>query len=128
MLANRGRDTGPELAIRRELHARGLRYFVHRRPIASVRRTADIVFPRLRVAVFVDGCFWHGCPDHHTVAKTNARFWAEKVASNRRRDEDTDRLLERAGWTVVRIWEHADVVDAASQLEELVLSRRSSGG
>jgi DNA mismatch endonuclease (patch repair protein) len=93
-----------------------------------VRRTADVVFPRLRVAVFIDGCFWHGCPEHHVAAKSNARFWAEKVSSNRRRDAETNDLLERAGWTVVRIWEHTDTVDAANQLEELVLSRLRGGG
>ena len=70
MVANRGRDTGPELALRRVLHARGLRYYVNRRPLPTVRRTADIVFPRARLAVFIDGCFWHGCPDHHSTAKT----------------------------------------------------------
>src|SRR5690242_1595504 len=74
MRANRGRDTAPELAVRRAVHRLGLRYRVSARPIASLRRTADLVFPRQRVAVFVDGCFWHGCPVHHTVAKTNAAF------------------------------------------------------
>src|SRR5829696_7027401 len=92
MRANRGRDTGPELALRRALHARGLRYFVNRRPVSSLRRTADLVFPRVKVAVFVDGCFWHGCPKHHTPAKTNSDFWANKVERNRERDAETGRL------------------------------------
>ncbi|WP_055809742.1 very short patch repair endonuclease [Nostocoides sp. Soil756] len=113
MVGNRGRDTKPELALRRELHARGFRYFVNRRPIANVRRTADIVFPRARLAVFVDGCFWHGCPEHHTVAKTHAQYWAEKVQANRLRDADTNRLLGDAGWNVLRIWEHVPPVEAA---------------
>src|SRR3954447_11275941 len=108
MQSNRGRDTKPELALRRELHRRGLRYFVNRRPLVDVRRTADLLFPRARVAVFLDGCFWHGCPEHHTVAKRNATYWARKVERNRARDRQTDELLRAQGWTVVRIWEHED--------------------
>ncbi len=115
MQANKGRDTKPELALRRAVHAVGLRYYVNRRPIKSVRRTADLVFPRLRVAVFLDGCFWHGCPEHHTIAKTNGAFWADKVATNRRRDRDTDARLAEAGWTVVRVWEHEPIDEAAAQ-------------
>lgn len=113
MRANRGRDTGPELALRRAIHARGLRYFVNRRPVSRVRRTADLVFPRARLAVFVDGCFWHGCPVHHTVAKANADFWADKVTRNRERDAETNRLLADEGWTVLRIWEHVPTEEAA---------------
>jgi DNA mismatch endonuclease (patch repair protein) len=124
MQANTGRDTRPELALRRAVHARGLRYFVNRRPIKAVRRTADLVFPRLRVAVFVDGCFWHGCPQHHTVAKTNAAFWAEKMANNRRRDQDTNARLEDAGWMVVRVWEHEPVDEAAAQVVRALGERR----
>ena len=126
MRSNRGRDTGPELALRRELHRRGLRFFVNRPPLDNVRRTADIVFPRLRIAVYVDGCFWHGCPQHHTVAKTNATFWAAKVEANRRRDAETRREVERAGWTVIQVWEHEDPSNAADRLEDLV--RSASGG
>lgn len=117
MQGNRGRDTRPELAIRRALHARGRRYFVNRRPVPSIRRTADLVFPTARLAVFVDGCFWHGCPQHHTVAKTNADFWAEKVRGNRERDEETGRMLAEHGWTVLRLWEHVPVDDAVAQVE-----------
>ena len=117
MRGNRGRDTGPELALRRAVHARGLRYFVNRRPLRGVRRTADLVFPTARVAVFVDGCFWHGCPDHHTVAQANADYWAEKVTQNRTRDLEADQLLTDAGWTVVRIWEHSPVASAADTVE-----------
>lgn len=112
MRSNRGRDTGPELALRHELHRRGLRYYVNRRPVKNIRRTADIVFPRKRLAVFVDGCFWHGCPEHHTIAKTNAEFWAAKVRGNMRRDRDTDDLLRSEGWTVLRIWEHVSPDEA----------------
>lgn len=122
MQANKGRDTKPELALRRELHRRGLRYFVSRRPIPELRRTADLVFPRARVAVFVDGCFWHGCPEHHTVAKTNASFWAEKLRANRARDAETTQRLEEAGWRVLRFWEHEDVAACADQVQRAVQS------
>ncbi|MEU4557474.1 very short patch repair endonuclease [Actinoplanes sp. NPDC023936] len=124
MQANTGRDTKPELALRRAVHARGLRYYVNRRPIKAVRRTADLVFPRLKLAIFLDGCFWHGCPQHHTVAKTNATFWAEKVATNRRRDRDTNTRLTDAGWTVLRVWEHEPVDQAAARIAETVTTLR----
>ncbi|WP_406057548.1 very short patch repair endonuclease [Kribbella sp. NBC_00889] len=124
MQANRGRDTAPELALRRAVHALGLRYFVNRRPISTLRRTADLVFPTERVAVFLDGCFWHGCPLHHTKAKENAQFWAEKVRRNRERDEQTNELLARAGWLVIRVWEHDDPAVAADRVRTLVLDRR----
>lgn len=120
MQANRGRDTTPELAVRREAHRRGLRYFVDRAPVKGLRRRADLVFPAARVAVFVDGCFWHGCSEHHTVAKTNSSFWATKVSANRARDRDTDRQLTEAGWTVVRIWEHESVASAVDVIEAAV--------
>jgi DNA mismatch endonuclease (patch repair protein) len=79
-----------------------------------------MVFPRARVAVFVDGCFWHGCPDHHTAAKTNADFWAAKVDGNRRRDAETDTLLAANGWTVIRIWEHVPVQQAVNLVTDAV--------
>jgi DNA mismatch endonuclease (patch repair protein) len=124
MQANTSRDTKPELALRRAVHARGLRYFVNRRPIKSVRRTADLVFPRVKVAVFLDGCFWHGCPEHHTVAKTNAVFWSDKVSRNRQRDRDTDARLGAEGWTVIRIWEHVPADNAADRVVEVVRRMR----
>lgn len=114
MRANRSRDTGPELAVRRKVHAAGLRYRVDHRPDPSLRRRADLVFTVARVAVSVDGCYWHGCPIHHRVPKTNSSFWAEKASRNRARDEDTDARLKALGWTVVRIWEH-EVPDAAAE-------------
>jgi DNA mismatch endonuclease (patch repair protein) len=126
MQANTGRDTKPELALRRAVHARGLRYYVNRRPIKAVRRTADLLFPKLKLAVFLDGCFWHGCPEHHTVAKTNAAFWAEKAATNRRRDVDTNARLGDAGWTVLRIWEHESVEEAADRIVEAVMTLRGA--
>ena len=126
MKANKGRDTSPEMAVRRAAHALGLRYRVSTRPVATLRRTADLVFVKAKVAVFVDGCFWHGCPQHHTVAKTNAEFWAAKVRRTKERDAETNRLLAIAGWSVVRIWEHDDPVDAAVRLATLVRGARSS--
>lgn len=112
MKANKSRDTKPELRLRRAVHARGLRYRIAIRPVAEVRRTADLVFTKAKVAVFMDGCFWHGCPEHHSVAKTNARFWADKVEKNRSRDRETDILLQSHGWRVVRIWEHEPLEQA----------------
>jgi DNA mismatch endonuclease, patch repair protein len=120
MRSNRSRDTAPELALRSAVHRLGLRYRVNARPLPAVRRTVDLLFSRARVAVFLDGCFWHGCPDHHTVAVTNADFWARKVARNRERDRETDRLLDQAGWTVVRIWEHQAPAAAASRIADIV--------
>lgn len=116
MQGNRSRDTRPEMALRQALHARGLRYFVNRRPLSALRRTADIVFPRKKLAVFVDGCFWHGCPEHHTLAKTNAEFWADKVSTNTARDRETDALLRADGWTVVRVWEHEALADSIQRV------------
>lgn len=116
MQANRGRDTKPEIAVRRAAHAAGLRFRVDYRPIPELNRRADLVFTRAKVAVFVDGCFWHGCPTHHTVAKSNADFWAQKVTRNRERDAETDRLLRDAGWTVIRAWEHEPADDVVVRI------------
>jgi DNA mismatch endonuclease (patch repair protein) len=121
MRANRRRDTKPELAVRRLVHAAGLRYRVDYAPLPDQRRLrADLVFTRARVAVFVDGCFWHGCPQHHTVAKSNADFWAAKVAGNRARDERVNATLGAASWTVLRFWEHDDPAEVASRIAETV--------
>lgn len=113
MQANRSRDTGPELAVRRLLHARGLRYRVAARPVQGVRRTADIVFPRARVAVYIDGCYWHGCPEHYVQPRSNVEYWTAKIAKNRARDVETNALLEEAAWTVLRFWEHEDAEEVA---------------
>jgi len=120
MQSNRGRDTKPELALRSGVHALGLRYRINARPLKEVRRTADLVFTKAKVAVFLDGCFWHGCPEHHTISATNAEFWTEKVDTNRRRDRDTDRKLAEAGWTSIRVWEHEDPVEAAQRVRDAV--------
>ena len=123
MSKQRSHDTGPERLLRSALHRRGLRYFVHRRPLPEVRREADLVFPRLRVAIFVDGCFWHGCPEHGTKPRRNAEYWETKIARNRARDADTDARLEAAGWTPIRIWEHEEPDEAAAQIEQLIRDR-----
>ena len=117
MAAQPRRDTGPELALRRALHARGRRFRVNA-PIPGLpRRRADITFSRQKVAVFVDGCFWHSCPIHGTRPKDNSVWWAEKLARNVARDADTDDHLARTGWTVVRIWEHETVANAVAMVE-----------
>ncbi len=100
------RDTAPEMALRRRLHAAGYRYRVDFAPLPGLRRKADIVFTRKRVAVFVDGCFWHCCPIHGTTPATNTDWWETKLNRNVERDAETDQLLTEAGWTVVRVWEH----------------------
>ncbi|MFF2371638.1 very short patch repair endonuclease [Agromyces sp. NPDC058110] len=106
MLANKRRDTTTELAVRKLLHARGLRYRVDFPPVPGLRRRADIVFTRARIAVFIDGCFWHGCPEHATQPKRNSDYWEPKLAANVARDRDTDGRLDEAGWRVLRFWEH----------------------
>jgi DNA mismatch endonuclease (patch repair protein) len=125
MQSNKSRDTKPELALRSAVHALGLRYRVDARPLKALRRRADLVFPRAKVAVFLDGCFWHGCPVHHTVAAANASFWAEKVSTNRARDSDTDAKLAEEGWVSVRVWEHEDPVEAAERVRAVVRERRA---
>ncbi|MDF2830664.1 MAG: vsr [Mycobacterium sp.] len=125
MQSNKSRDTKPELALRSAVHALGLRYRVDARPLKALRRRADLVFPRAKVAVFLDGCFWHGCPVHHTVAAANASFWAEKVSTNRARDSDTDAKLAEAGWVSVRVWEHEDPLEAAERVRAVVRERRA---
>lgn len=126
MQLQRERDTQPELRLRRELHRRGLRYRVdHAIVPGAPRRRVDIAFTRAKVAVFVDGCFWHGCSDHgrrnHAV---NGWYWPGKIEGNRQRDADTDRRLKDAGWVVIRLWEHEDSVEAAGVVESAVQRRR----
>jgi len=121
MQSNRPRDTGPESRIRQELHREGLRFFKHRRPIATLRCYADALFPTWRLAVFVDGCFWHGCPTHATRPATNATWWATKLDRNIQRDRSNDDALIAAGWTVLRIWEHEPPSDAAHKVIEALV-------
>jgi DNA mismatch endonuclease (patch repair protein) len=124
MRANRRRDTGPELLIRSLLHRAGLRFRVDRRlTVDGVACRPDIVFSRARVAVFVDGCFWHGCPEHGELPRANRAFWEEKLGRNAERDRRQDAALSAAGWRVVRIWEHEDPAASARLIEELVRER-----
>jgi DNA mismatch endonuclease (patch repair protein) len=116
-------DTRIEVRLRSLLHARGFRYRVHQRPLSRHRRVADVVFTRAKVAVFVDGCFWHGCPLHGTWPKSNAAFWREKIEGNVRRDQETNTSLIEAGWVPVRIWEHEDIHRAADRVAAIVLGR-----
>ncbi|GHF96903.1 very short patch repair endonuclease [Streptomyces zaomyceticus] len=125
MQAIRSRDTRPERLLRRLLHAQGLRYRVAARPLPDLRRTADIVFRPAKVAVFVDGCYWHGCPEHYVPPKTNPGYWSEKVAGNIARDRDTDRRLTDADWTVLRFWEHQAPEECADAVFHAVLERRN---
>lgn len=113
MRSNKGRDTTPELALRRRVHRLGLRYRVNQRPIAELRRTADLVFPRWKLVVFVDGCFWHSCPDHGSMPAARREWWAAKLERTVERDRETNETLREAGWTVLRIWEHEDADQAA---------------
>lgn len=124
MRGQRTRDTPVELALRSELHRRGVRFRLHRRLLAESRREVDIVIPKCRVAILVDGCFWHGCPLHGTVPKNNAKFWQDKLAANRRRDRDTVTRLAEAGWAVVRVWEHEVPAEAASKICRLMAVRQ----
>ena len=123
MQGNRSRDTLPELALRRALHRRGLRYRVNVRPIKAVRRTADVVFTRRKVAVFLDGCFWHGCPEHYRAPAANGDYWSGKLARNTGRDAQVDRLLAEAGWVVVRVWEHEHPEDAATLIAAVLAAQ-----
>jgi DNA mismatch endonuclease (patch repair protein) len=124
MRSNRSRDTVPELAVRSRLHAMGFRYRVATRPLRDLRRTADMIFPRERVAVFIDGCFWHRCPAHGTMPKSNTGFWGEKLRRNVERDRETDSVLMAAGWHVIRVWEHEDPNWAAAEIAAFVLRCR----
>jgi DNA mismatch endonuclease, patch repair protein len=116
MESQRQRDTKPELLLRAELHRRGKRFRVDRAPLPGIRRRADIVFSRHRVAVFVDGCFWHGCPEHGTWPKANSAWWKNKIEANVTRDRSTDQLLGTKGWISVRVWEHEDVTESADRI------------
>ncbi|MEU6273593.1 very short patch repair endonuclease [Streptomyces populi] len=130
MQAIRSRDTTPERLVRRLVHAQGLRYRVAARPLSDLRRTADMVFRPVKVAVFIDGCYWHGCPEHYVSPKTNPGYWSDKVARNMARDRDTDERLKAAGWLVLRFWEHEPAEDCSEAIYQAVTSRRStsSGG
>ena len=116
MQGNKSRDTKPEMVVRRYLHSEGLRYRVHVRPIKDWNRRADIVFPKAKIAVFVNGCFWHGCPKHFVAPKSNVDYWIPKIKQNVGRDQETRTRLKANGWRVFVIWEHEDLVKRASTI------------
>ncbi|NEB74380.1 DNA mismatch endonuclease Vsr [Streptomyces sp. SID14478] len=120
------RDTAQELAVRRLLHRRGLRYRVHVPVSGMPRRTMDIAFGKLRIAVFLDGCFWHGCPQHATAPRSNAEWWRSKLDRNSARDRETTNHLTAEGWTVLRFWEHETVEEVADRVAQTVASKKSS--
>jgi DNA mismatch endonuclease, patch repair protein len=115
-------NTGPEIALRSALHRLGLRFRIHRRDLPG---RPDIVFPGAKLVVFMDGCFWHGCPIHHVDPKANAVFWRKKVEENQARDDRNNLLLNTLGWEVIRVWEHEDVGEAAKKIATIVQQRRN---
>ena len=128
MKANHGRNTAPEIRLRKLLHAAGLRYRVHL-PIridAARPISVDIAFPRFKVAVFVDGCFWHGCQLHRTIPVANGNYWGPKLKRNIERDRETVVRLQSAGWTAMRIWEHDAPEEAAHAILDLIAARQAT--
>jgi DNA mismatch endonuclease (patch repair protein) len=123
MSANRSRDTGPERALRSAIHRRGLRFRLQTQPLPGSSQKADLVFRPARVAVFVDGCFWHSCPVHGTRPRANAEWWREKLDRVVAKDRETDKTLREADWASVRVWEHEDPEGAADRVERLVRAR-----
>lgn len=124
MKAAKPRDTAPEKALRSVLHRKGLRFRIDQKPIKDLNRRADVVFRTVRVAVFVDGCFWHGCPIHGMQSKANAEFWSQKIKQNQERDIDTTNKLKAAGWRVVRVWEHEDPEKASQRIYNIIMKRK----
>ncbi|WP_191133925.1 very short patch repair endonuclease [Streptomyces sp. col6] len=120
------RDTAPEVAVRKLLHASGYRYRLNERVPHMSRRTIDIAFIRAKVAVFLDGCFWHGCPEHATQPKSNAEWWRQKLDRNMARDAETTAHLVAEGWTVLRFWEHQAPVQVAEEVAEVVDRKKES--
>jgi DNA mismatch endonuclease, patch repair protein len=124
MQANRKTNSGPELRLRSALYRLGLRFRVAARP-DKLRLVVDIVFPSAKVAVFVDGCYWHGCPAHGTAPKTNSDYWIQKIERTQQRDALNDELLLRSGWHPIHVWEHESVPNAAERVAEAVRERSS---
>lgn len=120
MAGVRQTGTDAEMALRQAMHRLGLRYRVDYEVLRKPRRVADVAFPARRVAVFVDGCFWHGCPEHATWPKQNADFWRQKIEANRQRDADTNDRLRAVGWTVLRFWSHESPSEAARTVAKVV--------
>jgi DNA mismatch endonuclease (patch repair protein) len=117
MRGNRGADTRPEVKLRSELHRRGLRFRKHVSIVTpGLRVRPDVVFTRQRLVVFVDGCFWHGCPEHGSKPRSNVTYWEAKLARNRARDQRVADGLRTDGWRVIRVWEHEAVGPAATSI------------
>lgn len=123
MRGNRKRDTRPELALRSELHRLGLRFRVAIRPDPQIPFRADLVFPKTRVAVFMDGCFWHRCPQHFKLPATNSDYWEAKISRNCERDIQVSAALSAAGWVALRVWEHEVTSDAARKVATFAVNR-----
>jgi DNA mismatch endonuclease (patch repair protein) len=121
MMGNRS-ESAVERALRSELHRRGLRFRKHASPLPGLRCKADVIFTRQRLAVFVDGCFWHRCPDHRSAPKANAGWWKAKLDANVARDRRNDRVLRDAGWTVLRFWTHTATAEMSEQVVEALRS------
>jgi DNA mismatch endonuclease (patch repair protein) len=128
MVRQRRRDTAPEIALRRELHARGRRFLVDWPLPGLNRRRCDLAFTRRRVVIFVDGCFWHGCPTHGSTPISNQVWWTEKLRRNAERDRDTDHYMRSLGWTVLRFWEHEDARGTANVVEAALETSQTSNG
>jgi len=128
MLGNRRRDTKPELRVRKRLHGLGMRFRVDYPPVQGLRCRADIVFTRAKVAIFIDGCFWHGCPKHYRPPRTNSEYWLPKIELNRLRDARNGRALEAAGWTVLRYWEHEDPDALSQSIRRIYVERLAAQG
>lgn len=126
MVGNRGADTKPEQALRSALHGLGLRFFKNRRPEPEIACRADIVFTSARLAVFVDGCFWHRCPVHGVSPRANSEYWSAKLDRNVARDRRNDQVLRAAGWEVLRVWEHDDPGAAAELIACRIAESRLS--
>jgi DNA mismatch endonuclease, patch repair protein len=122
MQGNQSSGTKPEIAVASAIHRRGLRYRKHVKPEPSLRCKADFVFSRARVAVFVDGCFWHGCPRHGKTPRDPTGYWAAKLKRNFERDRRNDEALSALGWTVLRFWEHEEPEGVADTIEAKVRS------
>ncbi|GAA1957981.1 hypothetical protein GCM10009816_19060 [Microbacterium aquimaris] len=123
MQGNQSRDTQAELAVRRLVHAARLRYRVDARPERDLRRTADSLFTRARVVVLIDGCYWHGCPEHFKMPSMNRDYWEGKIGRNRLRDIETTALLEERGRRVLRLWEYEAHSSIAASIVDVVRDR-----
>lgn len=126
MRSNRSSGTRPEIRLRQALHRAGLRFRVQYPVPSARRRRIDVAFPRLKVAVYIDGCFWHGCPQHPFTPKRNAEYWSGKFVANRARDAETEARLELHGWVVLRVWEHEAAEAAVERVLAVVRARRAA--